>query len=138
MLGDFNDIGNASEQWGSESVNSGNIVRFVHAFNSCNLMDLPIAGPRFSWLRKVGDVTVMRRKLDRVLWNVEAQMYFSEGRAFILTRTHSDHHPIRFTSFAGGGPPTRKNPSDLRPPGCPERTIDRFGSWRGTTRKETS
>lgn len=37
-------------------------------------------------------------------------MLFLEGKAFILTRTHSDHHPIRFVSSMGGRPD-----KDLKP-----------------------
>ncbi|XP_019160646.1 PREDICTED: uncharacterized protein LOC109157174 [Ipomoea nil] len=71
-------------------------------------MDLDSSGPRFSWHRKLGDRITLRRKLDRVLWNMEAQLLFPEGKAHILPCTHSDHHPIQFSS-ADISPPLRKD-----------------------------
>ncbi|XP_019164608.1 PREDICTED: uncharacterized protein LOC109160818 [Ipomoea nil] len=54
-------------------------------------------------------VTQLRR-LDRVLWNMSAQMVFPEAKVRTLSRIHSDHNPLMFTEVAGR-PPDR----DLRP-----------------------
>lgn len=70
MLGDFNDIGDPAEQWGSADVNMNNINRFVETYNGCGLFDLTTVGPMFSWVRQVGGLITLRRKLDRVLWNI--------------------------------------------------------------------
>lgn len=45
MLGDFNDIANVTEQWGSEEINHGNVNRFIEARDRCNLSDLGNTGP---------------------------------------------------------------------------------------------
>nr|GMC80374.1 LINE-type retrotransposon LIb DNA [Ipomoea batatas] len=58
FLGDFNDIAIEVEQWGSERVNSGNINRFMVAFNFCGLMDLSLDGANYSWVRQVGGSVV--------------------------------------------------------------------------------
>lgn len=87
-----------------------NINRFVTAYNDCGLMEVSMLGPRFTWIRKVGGIAQLRRKLDRALWNMEAQLLFPEGRAFVLPRNHSDHQPIRFVSNAGVTPRKEKRP----------------------------
>ncbi|XP_019179618.1 PREDICTED: uncharacterized protein LOC109174845 [Ipomoea nil] len=110
MLGDFNDITGHSDQWGSGDIVSSAVDRFLEASNDCGLMDLGTAGLRFSWYRKVGDRITLRRKLDRVFWNMDAQLLFPEGKAHILPCTHSDHHPIQFASNAGSPPDRRERP----------------------------
>lgn len=101
IIGDFNDIASDDDQWGSERINCNVIDKFVENFNNCGLMDLESSGPRYSWVRQVGNRTVQRRKLDRVLWNMRAQLDFLEAKMFILPRVHSDHHPISFVGEAG-------------------------------------
>lgn len=54
VLGDFNDIGSVEEHWGTTEINFANINKFVENFNDSGLFDLHLAGPRFSWSRKVG------------------------------------------------------------------------------------
>lgn len=65
-----------------------NINRFVEAYNECGSFNLNTVGPKFSWVRHVGVLTSLWRKLDWVLWNMDAQMLFLEGKAFILSRSH--------------------------------------------------
>lgn len=105
-MGDFNDIGSSNDQWGSVEINYGNINRFVEAYNDCGLLDLANAGPQFSWVRQMGGATWLRRKLDRVLGISKPRWPFriSEGKAFILPHTYSNHHPIRFLSKVGEAP----------------------------------
>nr|GMC91087.1 LINE-type retrotransposon LIb DNA [Ipomoea batatas] len=90
MMGDFNDIVNDSEEWGSSAVNMSCCTRFVNNFNDCGLLDMGTMGVRYSWFRQEGGQTKLRRKLDRVFWNIETQANFLEAKAAILPRTHSD------------------------------------------------
>ncbi|XP_019167697.1 PREDICTED: uncharacterized protein LOC109163410 [Ipomoea nil] len=108
MMGDFNDIADNQEQWGSSSVNPSRCLNFVESFSACGLLDMGTSGVSYSWFRQEGGRTVQRRKLDRALWNLEAQNLFPEAKAIILPRTHSDHHPLKFLCEAGN-PPRREN-----------------------------
>ncbi|XP_019157963.1 PREDICTED: uncharacterized protein LOC109154684 [Ipomoea nil] len=110
MLGDFNDISGQADQWGVGEIVASSVDRFLEAVNDCGLMDLGTSRSRFSWYRKVGERVTLRRKLDRVLWNMEAQLFFPKGKAHILPCTHSDHHPIQFDSVAGSPPPRKERP----------------------------
>nr|GMD78137.1 LINE-type retrotransposon LIb DNA [Ipomoea batatas] len=65
-------------------------------------------GVRYSWYKHEGGRTVLRKKLDRVFWNLDAQTTFPEAKSAILPRTHSDHHPIKFIGIAGR-PPRKEN-----------------------------
>ncbi|XP_031093139.1 uncharacterized protein LOC115997717 [Ipomoea triloba] len=79
MLGDFNDITGYSDQlWGTAKIASSTVDRFMESMNDYGLIDLSTSEPSFSWSLKLGDRVIIRRKLDRVLWNMEAQLLFSE------------------------------------------------------------
>ncbi|XP_019181390.1 PREDICTED: uncharacterized protein LOC109176414 [Ipomoea nil] len=110
MLGDFKDIASPNDHWGNDHVNMNNVTRFCKAYEDCGLMEVSSTGPKFTWLRQIGGRTVTRRKLDRAFWNLEAQNAFPEAKAYVLTRTHSDHHPISFTSMAGSAPNRNERP----------------------------
>ncbi|XP_019184835.1 PREDICTED: uncharacterized protein LOC109179810 [Ipomoea nil] len=110
VLGDFNDISGQSDKWGTGEIVVSSVDKFLDAMNDCGLMDLGTSGSRFSWYMKVGERVTLRRKLNWVLWNMEAQLSFPEGKAHILPCTHSDHHPVQFDSVAGTPPPKKERP----------------------------
>ncbi|XP_031116899.1 uncharacterized protein LOC116020570 [Ipomoea triloba] len=84
MMGDFNDIIDDTEQWGSSAVNLSRCATFVDGFNVCGLLDMGTMGVRYSWFRQEGGRMVLRKKLDHVLWNFDAQTTFPEAKAAIL------------------------------------------------------
>ncbi|XP_019163505.1 PREDICTED: uncharacterized protein LOC109159849 [Ipomoea nil] len=53
---------------------------------------------------------VQLRRLDRVLWNLNAQHSFPEGKIMVLPRLHSDHNPIMFVEQAGRPPDPSNRP----------------------------
>ncbi|XP_019198971.1 PREDICTED: uncharacterized protein LOC109192724 [Ipomoea nil] len=110
LVGDLNDIAAVGEQWGSDSVSTISMNRFSDAMNNCSLFDVGASGPRFTWCRHVGGRVTQMRKLDRVLWNMEAQMLFPEAKAVVLARLHSDHHPVLFIDEAGNPPDRSSRP----------------------------
>lgn len=73
-------------------------------------MDPRASGPFFTWCRRLGNRVVQRRRLDRVLWNMESQINFPEAKVAVLHRLHFDHHPIMFMSMAGSPPPRDSRP----------------------------
>nr|AIK35195.1 LINE-type retrotransposon LIb DNA [Ipomoea batatas] len=104
VLGDFNDIASSEEQWGSTSINPNLLQRFTEAYGVCNLLDPGLSGSKFTWYRFVGNRVVQMRKLDRVFWNMEAQLTFPEAKIVVLPRLYSDHNPIMFIEEAGRPP----------------------------------
>ncbi|XP_031108586.1 uncharacterized protein LOC116013065 [Ipomoea triloba] len=101
VLDDFNDIASSEEQWGSSSVNSNLLQRFVDAYNGCGLMDPGTSGSKFTLCRFAGNRVFQMRRLDQMLWNVAAQLEFPEGKVVVLPRHFSDHNPIFFIEEAG-------------------------------------
>lgn len=110
VIGDLNDIASVEEQWGSSSINNTTLQTFVDAYSDCGLIDPGSSGPKFTWGRAVGNRMIQMRKLDRALWNIEAQVAFPEAKIMVLSRLCSDHNPIMFLDEAGN-PPDR----NLRP-----------------------
>nr|GMD01122.1 LINE-type retrotransposon LIb DNA [Ipomoea batatas] len=90
------------------TVNWSRCAKFVDGYNACGLLDAGTMGVRYSWYRHEGGRTILRKKLDRVFWNLDAQNSFPEAKSAILPRTHSDHHPIKFIGVAGR-PPRKEN-----------------------------
>lgn len=109
-MGDLNDIGRCEEQWGNERVNRFSIDMFVTAYKSCNMLDMGTAGPKFTWCRQVGGQIIAHRRLDQVLWNIQAQMDFPKAISIMLPSVHSDHNPIVFVSIAGVEPLRENKP----------------------------
>nr|GLL39646.1 alcohol dehydrogenase-like 1 isoform X1 [Ipomoea trifida] len=71
---------------------------FVDGFNACGLLDMGTMGVRYSWFRQEGGRTVLRKRLDRVFWNLDAQTTFPEAKAAILPRAwlRRDDYKLKF------------------------------------------
>ncbi|XP_031091044.1 uncharacterized protein LOC115996040 [Ipomoea triloba] len=132
VLGDFNNIASVEEQWGSESINTHNIQRFVDAFNSCGLMDPGATGPRFTWYHSVGIRIIQMRRLDRTFWNINAQVAFPEAKIVNLPRLHSDHNPVMFISEAGIPPERHLRPNRFEAAWLSR--VDYGNIWKGAMR----
>ncbi|XP_031130731.1 uncharacterized protein LOC116032362 [Ipomoea triloba] len=78
VMGDLNDIASEEEQWGSDNICNATLQKFADAYSGCRLLDPGHAGPKFTWYRTVGNRVTQMRRLDRLLWNVEAQFAFPE------------------------------------------------------------
>jgi len=57
-------------------------------------VDLEALGCRYTWIKKENGRTVLRKRLDRVVTNLEFRDSFSEAKLVNLPRASSDHHPI--------------------------------------------
>ncbi|XP_031111750.1 uncharacterized protein LOC116015713 [Ipomoea triloba] len=110
VLGDLNDIATSEEQWGSSSINNNLLEKFVESYSACGFLDMGASGPKFTWYRFAGNRVTQMRRLDRVLWNINAQIEFLEAKVVILPRVCSNHNPVLFIEKAGS-PPNR----DIRP-----------------------
>lgn len=110
LLRVLNDIASPNYQWGNRDITQSNINKFVKALSSCGLFDAPCLGPSFTWVTYSSGRICLRRKLDRALWNLEAELKFPKVKALTLSHTHSDHHSILFMGHAGGKPTIDKRP----------------------------
>ncbi|XP_031126953.1 uncharacterized protein LOC116029190 [Ipomoea triloba] len=110
VIGDLNDIASGEEQWGSESTCNTSLQRFVDAYSSCGLFDPGHVGPKFTWCKTVGNRVTQMHRLDRALWNTEAQLAFPEGKTVVLPILCSDHNPILFMDAAGLPPNQNSRP----------------------------
>ncbi|XP_031127486.1 uncharacterized protein LOC116029577 [Ipomoea triloba] len=135
VMGDLNDIAKVEEQWGSDSVNNTNLERFVDAYGSCGLIDPGYSGQKFTWSRMVGNRVTQMRRLDRVLWNVEAQLAFPKGKTVVLPRLSSDHNPLLFIDVAGTPPNNNCRPKRFEAAWL---SRDDYGNiWKDATRPGT-
>lgn len=94
------------------STNNNHHQRFLEAYGECNLLDPGATGAKFTWHRVVGSRVVQSRRLDRLLWNMEAQLAFPEAKVFVLPRLYSDYNPIMVVEEAG--PPPDRSVRPLR------------------------
>ncbi|XP_019155168.1 PREDICTED: uncharacterized protein LOC109152041 [Ipomoea nil] len=94
-------------QWGSDVINNFSLQKFSDAVSMCGLFDPGVSGNKFTWCRYVGNRVTQLRLLDRVLWNMTAQLSFPEAKVVTLPRLHSDHNPLMFKDSAGD-PPNRE------------------------------
>ena len=97
MLGDFNDILNTEEKWGGNSPSNSRMSEFRNCINACNMIDLGLSGPKFTWSNCHDINSLIMERLDRALANPNWRILFPEASVSHLTRTHSDHCPILLT-----------------------------------------
>lgn len=69
-----------------------------------HLLDPGALGSKFTWCRFAGNRIRQMRRLDRVFWNVQAQLAFLEAKVAVLLRLYSDHNPILFIEEADNPP----------------------------------
>ncbi|XP_019176193.1 PREDICTED: uncharacterized protein LOC109171598 [Ipomoea nil] len=110
VMGDFNDIASTDEQWRSISINNNCLQKFVDSFSLCGMLDPGYSDPNYTWCRFAGNRVVQLRRLDRMLWNIEAQLAFLEGNVLVLPRVHSNHNPIMFIDQVGRPPDQNARP----------------------------
>lgn len=94
ICGDFNDVLCSAEKWGVRDVCKSRIDDFNHVVNSCGLLDLGYSGPKFTWVNKRDNGSLVMERLDRFLANAEWLSIFPESVVSHLPRTKSDHNPI--------------------------------------------
>lgn len=72
------------------------------------------------------------RRLDKLLWNLEAQVAFPEGKTVVLPRLCSDHNPILFIDVAGNPPNVDTRPKRFEAAWLTGKDYDNI--WRDVTR----
>lgn len=93
LLGDFNDILYSSEVSGG-AFNSGRAALLAQMMLNCNLLDIHSFGGLFTWRHNVRFVGHVRKKLDRVVSDVDWQLAFPHSIVEVLSQHASDHNPL--------------------------------------------
>lgn len=52
VIGDFNEIIDYNEKWGSDCYHTQTMQRYRECVNECGLIDMGFLGPRFTWTNK--------------------------------------------------------------------------------------
>lgn len=93
IMGDFNDISTMTEKHGGRDV-SARCKVFSNRINACNLFDIDIYGPKFTWRGQETETGPIRMCLDRALANQNWRLQFKDARVNVLHNLHGDHNPL--------------------------------------------
>ncbi|XP_026407051.1 uncharacterized protein LOC113302355 [Papaver somniferum] len=101
--GDFNEVRIMSERKGCTRITSG-MKDFGTFYEENELIDLPIAGAKYTWIKKGSNTP--RSKIDRFVVNAEWDDHFYYIIVKALGRPFSDHKPIWIScDLEDWGPP---------------------------------
>ncbi|XP_058741072.1 uncharacterized protein LOC131613416 [Vicia villosa] len=67
---------------------------FYEAVTDCNLLDIPLEGHPFRWIKSMGSDHVIEERLDRTLVTQEWLDIFPDAKLVNLLASHSEHSPI--------------------------------------------
>ncbi|KAJ9536675.1 LOW QUALITY PROTEIN: hypothetical protein OSB04_un000148 [Centaurea solstitialis] len=101
LMGDFNSMLFPHDALGGVSRRNADMTEFFECVEDIEVFDISYTGVQHTWCQKPKDETGLRRKLDRILANVEFTGRFDDARARFHPRGISDHSPGVLT-FKGG------------------------------------
>ncbi|XP_059446600.1 uncharacterized protein LOC132178163 [Corylus avellana] len=90
-IGDFNEITTMSEKWGGGGRNSSQMRNFQQTLESCELFDLGIRGPKYTWSIGQSGNTLIKERLDRGFANHDWCNLFPEAEICVEASTNSNH-----------------------------------------------
>lgn len=93
LLGDFNEILYSFEVSGGNFLPSRASL-LATMMTSCNLMDLQATGGLFTWRKNIQFGGHIRKKLDRIMVDVDWQLAFPQALVQMLPQHGSDHNPL--------------------------------------------
>ncbi|XP_058776789.1 uncharacterized protein LOC131651141 [Vicia villosa] len=94
VIGDFNDLLSHQDKVGIHPHPNWLCAGFREAVSDCNLLDIPMEGHPFTWIKSRGTPHVIEERLDRVLVTQEWMEFFPAAKLNNLLASHSDHSPI--------------------------------------------
>ncbi|KAJ9536637.1 hypothetical protein OSB04_un000186 [Centaurea solstitialis] len=101
ILGDFNCLLFPHDALGGTSRRNGDMAEFASCLEDIDVFDVRFMGVHHTWCQKPKEEGGIKRKLDRILANVEFTNLFLDAQARFLPRGLSDHSP-GIVSFKGG------------------------------------
>ncbi|XP_025617102.1 uncharacterized protein [Arachis hypogaea] len=98
LVGDFNEIADPNEKKGGARTDINACRRFASWIQNTGLIDIGFVGAKFTWRGpQWNGLERVFKRLDRALSNADWRVRFDEAKLEVLTRRHSDHHPILIT-----------------------------------------
>lgn len=94
VIGDFNDISMASEQFGGHPPSQQKMNTFNNFLNKENLLDLGFSGPKYTWTNCRERDSIIRTRIDRAYATASWLALFSDAKITHLPRLTLDHCPI--------------------------------------------
>lgn len=93
ILGDFNECLFSTEVSGGR-FNPARVTLLAQMMHHCSLIDLHTIGGLFTWRKNIQLAGHIRKKLDRVVADVDWQLAFPRVVVEILPQHNSDHNPL--------------------------------------------
>ncbi|PNX85909.1 hypothetical protein L195_g041983, partial [Trifolium pratense] len=93
-MGDFNDILSNEEKRSRDDHPPWRIRGFREAIQDCNLIDIPLQGYPFTWIRRRGKPDMVEEKLDRAMATQRWIDLFPNSKLSNLIADRSNHSPI--------------------------------------------
>lgn len=100
ILGDFNSVLQADNRIGGVPVSMGEVMQFQDCIDTCELIELPCGGCRYTWNDKHGDKRIFS-KIDWAFVNREWLDTMSVVHANFLVEGTSDHCPLKIAKIIG-------------------------------------
>jgi hypothetical protein len=94
IMGDFNDLLSNEEKRSSVEHPSWRIRGFRDAVQESNLVDIPLIGYPFTWIRSRGSTDVKEERLDRAMVTQAWYDIFPNCQLHNVIADRSDHYPI--------------------------------------------
>ncbi|KAJ9561560.1 hypothetical protein OSB04_006720 [Centaurea solstitialis] len=101
VMGDFNAMLFPHDALGGMSRRNSDMIDFFECVEDIEVFDISYTGIQHTWCQKPKEEAGLRRKLDRILSNVEFTDRFQDVHARFFPRGISDHSPGVF-GFKGG------------------------------------
>ncbi|GAU19619.1 hypothetical protein TSUD_383140, partial [Trifolium subterraneum] len=101
IIGDFNDLLSQADKKGIHPHPNGLCMGFRQAVSDCDLIDIPIEGHQFTWIKSRGTPHVIEERLDRAMTSTSWLQLFPHVRLTNLLASHSDHSPILLQWLGG-------------------------------------
>ncbi|XP_058775465.1 uncharacterized protein LOC131649724 [Vicia villosa] len=94
VIEDFNDLLSQHDKVGIHQHPNWLCTGFREAVSDCNLLDVPLEGHPFTWIKSRGTEHVIEERLDRALVSQDWWDNFPDVKLLNLLASHSDHRPI--------------------------------------------
>ncbi|XP_058761720.1 uncharacterized protein LOC131635127 [Vicia villosa] len=94
IIGDFNDLLSQADKVGLHPHPNWLCAGFQQVVSDCNLVDIPIEGHQFTWVKSRGTEHMIEERLDRALSDMVWLQLFPNVKLLNLIASHSDHSPI--------------------------------------------
>lgn len=99
-MGDFNKVLYQSEEIGKREAEYYRMVTFEEMLNACKFMDIKSKECAYTWANYRDREELVRKRLDRMVCNMEWRVLFFKEEVFALLATGSYHSPILLSIFS--------------------------------------